>query len=56
MAKKIDSEVLENPKRIIGDYISGMTDRFAINLHKQLVKKSFDNFLGKFLLWTFLIF
>ena len=37
--EKIDSEVLENPKRIIGDYISGMTDRFAINLHKQLVKK-----------------
>ena len=36
--EKIDSEVLENPKRIIGDYISGMTDRFAINLHKQLVK------------------
>ena len=37
--EKIDSEVLENPKRIIGDYISGMTDRFAINLHKQLLKK-----------------
>ena len=37
--EKIDSEVLENPKRIIGDYISGMTDRFAINLHKELVKK-----------------
>ena len=37
--EKIDSEVLENPKRIIGDYISGMTDRFAINLHKQIVKK-----------------
>ena len=37
--EKIDSEVSENPKRIIGDYISGMTDRFAINLHKQLVKK-----------------
>jgi len=37
--EKIDSEDLENPKRIIGDYISGMTDRFAINLHKQLVKK-----------------
>ena len=37
--EKIDNEVLENPKRIIGDYISGMTDRFAINLHKQIVKK-----------------
>ena len=36
--EKIDNEVLENPKRIIGDYISGMTDRFAINLHKQLIK------------------
>ncbi|MFL2813117.1 MAG: deoxyguanosinetriphosphate triphosphohydrolase [Paracoccaceae bacterium] len=27
----------ESPKRIIGDYISGMTDRFAINQHKVLV-------------------
>ena len=37
--EKIDNETLENPKRIIGDYISGMTDRFAINLHKQIIKK-----------------
>ena len=37
--EKIDNEILENPKRIIGDYISGMTDRFAINLHKQIIKK-----------------
>ena len=27
----------ETQKRIIGDYISGMTDRFAINQHIQLV-------------------
>ena len=35
--KKIKYSKSESPKRIIGDYISGMTDRFAINQHKVLV-------------------
>ena len=35
--KKIKNSKSESPKRIIGDYISGMTDRFAINQHKVLV-------------------
>ena len=35
--KKIKHSKSESPKRIIGDYISGMTDRFAINQHKVLV-------------------
>ena len=35
--KKIKYSKSESPKRIIGDYISGMTDRFAINQHKLLV-------------------
>ena len=35
--KKIKYSKSESPKRIIGDYISGMTDRFAINQHKVYV-------------------
>ena len=35
--KKIKYSKSETPKRIISDYISGMTDRFAINQHKLLV-------------------
>ena len=35
--KKIKYSKSDSPKRIIGDYISGMTDRFAINQHKVLV-------------------
>ena len=35
--KKIKYSKSESAKRIIGDYISGMTDRFAINQHKVLV-------------------
>ena len=35
--KKIKYSKSKSPKRIIGDYISGMTDRFAINQHKVLV-------------------
>ena len=35
--KKIKYSKSESPKRIIGDYISGMTDRFAINQHKVLL-------------------
>ena len=35
--KKIKYSKSESPKRIIGDYISGMTDRFAVNQHKVLV-------------------
>ena len=35
--KKIKYSKSETPKRIISDYISGMTDRFAINQHKVLV-------------------
>ena len=35
--KKIKYSKSESPERIIGDYISGMTDRFAINQHKVLV-------------------
>ncbi len=35
--KKIKYSNSESPKRIIGDYISGMTDRFAINQHTVLV-------------------
>ena len=35
--KKIKYSKSESQKRIIGDYISGMTDRFAINQHKVLV-------------------
>ena len=35
--KKIKFSKSETPIRIIGDYISGMTDRFAINQHKVLV-------------------
>ena len=35
--KKIKYSKSETPKRIIGDYISGMTDRFAINQNKVLV-------------------
>ena len=35
--KKIKYSKSESPKRIIGDYISGMTDRFALNQHKVLV-------------------
>ena len=34
--KKIKFSKSETPIRIIGDYISGMTDRFAINQHKVL--------------------
>ena len=34
--KKIKFSKSETPMRIIGDYISGMTDRFAINQHKVL--------------------
>lgn len=35
--KKIKYSTSESPKRIIGDYISGMTDRFALNQHNVLV-------------------
>ena len=35
--KKIKYSKSESPKRIIGDYISGMTDRFALNQHNVLV-------------------
>ena len=35
--KKIKYSKSESPERIIGDYISGMTDRFAINQHKVLI-------------------
>ena len=31
-----DYEVDNNPERAVADFISGMTDRFAINLHKSL--------------------
>ena len=35
--EKIKNSKTESQKRIIGDYISGMTDRFAINQHIELV-------------------
>ena len=31
-----DYHIDDNPERAVADYISGMTDRFAINLHKSL--------------------
>ena len=35
--EKIKNSKTESQKRVIGDYISGMTDRFAINQHIELV-------------------
>jgi len=31
-----DYQIADNPERAVADFISGMTDRFAINLHKSL--------------------
>ena len=35
--EKIKNSKTQSQKRVIGDYISGMTDRFAINQHKVLI-------------------
>ena len=37
--EKIINSKTKSPKRIVGDYISGMTDRFAINQHMELMNK-----------------
>ena len=36
--KYINKELLKKDKkeRVVGDFIAGMTDRYAINLHKEI--------------------
>ena len=36
--KYINNELLKNEKkeRVVADFIAGMTDRYAINLHKKI--------------------
>ena len=37
--KYINKELLkrEQKERVVADFIAGMTDRYAINLHKQII-------------------
>ena len=49
--KFIPVDQLKNdPNRAIADFISGMTDRYAINLHKKYLMNIFDLYLDKIII------